>query len=61
MRGEDSTELLHRVSVIWSSKAMNGSAYMFVHILGDVGHVEISVRLIAELLELGVERFLVTR
>ena len=55
VRGEDSTELLHWVSVFWLSKAINGSTYMLIHVLGDVRHIEISVRLIAELLELGVE------
>jgi hypothetical protein len=31
---------------------------MFIHILGDVGHVEVGVLLVRELLELRVEGFL---
>jgi hypothetical protein len=32
---------------------------MLVHVLGNVGHIEIGVALVGELLELGVEGFLV--
>jgi hypothetical protein len=31
---------------------------MLVHVLGNVGHVEIGVALVGELLQLGVEGFL---
>ena len=36
----------------------DGSEFMLVHVLWDVGHVKIGVALVGELLELGVEGFL---
>lgn len=32
---------------------------MFVHVLGYIGYVKVGVTIVGELLELGVERFLV--
>ena len=31
---------------------------MFIHVAWDVGHIEVGIGLVRELLELGIERFL---
>jgi len=52
--GREDTGKFLRLSVP-CHKHDEGATYMFIHVLGDVGHVEVGVGLVGELLELGIE------
>lgn len=59
MWSEDRCEFLEASQGPCLGRKEQTVTYMLVHILGNVGYVKVGVAVIGELLELGIERFLI--